>query len=418
MKMLSRKKDSKLGSKSDGLAGSYVKRDPSSIPGSNGNPVNYYHSPRHEVNFQRRTQPQPLHLLGLTSPLNPQAGPQSRYAGRINSAPSITPNQHFNQEFPRTSRSPLSRPVTRSLGGSAWSLNTPGLSLASSHDIGSRSQSSFGRVTPSSLDSVISPLYRNTTHFATAFHHCPNCEQQSEPANLNKYNRNPTLGEAVAEKGRRGSFQPVEKRLFNPIAPPQGKLAFAGASSTTLGGLPGSRGSAAWSDAGLGAPNGVFSRREGNSREGLSNEPLPPGWMVDYTPGGRRYYIDHNTKTTHWMLPAPSYADRFKEPSRGSESSSSLHSSPSRGSSIQHLVPPNKFRNTEEIPDWLQAYARLPASSDHKLKWENFSLSELHDHLAMMNGLFRQENERIVSSYEAYRAALKRQMEMRQLTSL
>lgn len=31
--------------------------------------------------------------------------------------------------------------------------------------------------------------------------------------------------------------------------------------------------------------------------------PLPPGWTVDYTLRGRKYYIDHNAKTTHWSHP-------------------------------------------------------------------------------------------------------------------
>lgn len=31
--------------------------------------------------------------------------------------------------------------------------------------------------------------------------------------------------------------------------------------------------------------------------------PLPPGWSVDLTLRGRKYYIDHNTKTTHWSHP-------------------------------------------------------------------------------------------------------------------
>lgn len=31
--------------------------------------------------------------------------------------------------------------------------------------------------------------------------------------------------------------------------------------------------------------------------------PLPPGWSVDYTLRGRKYYVDHNTKTTHWSHP-------------------------------------------------------------------------------------------------------------------
>ena len=31
--------------------------------------------------------------------------------------------------------------------------------------------------------------------------------------------------------------------------------------------------------------------------------PLPPGWSVGWTQRGRKYYIDHNTKTTHWSHP-------------------------------------------------------------------------------------------------------------------
>lgn len=31
--------------------------------------------------------------------------------------------------------------------------------------------------------------------------------------------------------------------------------------------------------------------------------PLPPGWSIDWTLRGRKYYIDHNTQTTHWNHP-------------------------------------------------------------------------------------------------------------------
>ncbi|CCW70660.1 unnamed protein product [Phytomonas sp. Hart1] len=30
---------------------------------------------------------------------------------------------------------------------------------------------------------------------------------------------------------------------------------------------------------------------------------LPPGWQVAYTGNGDMYYIDHNTRTTHWQIP-------------------------------------------------------------------------------------------------------------------
>ena len=31
--------------------------------------------------------------------------------------------------------------------------------------------------------------------------------------------------------------------------------------------------------------------------------PLPPGWEEKKTPDGKPYYVDHNTKTTHWERP-------------------------------------------------------------------------------------------------------------------
>ncbi|RNE94831.1 CCCH zinc-finger protein [Trypanosoma conorhini] len=34
------------------------------------------------------------------------------------------------------------------------------------------------------------------------------------------------------------------------------------------------------------------------------NQPvLPAGWQMAYTATGQPYYMDHNTKTTHWTLP-------------------------------------------------------------------------------------------------------------------
>jgi hypothetical protein len=35
---------------------------------------------------------------------------------------------------------------------------------------------------------------------------------------------------------------------------------------------------------------------------------LPPGWEAKMTPDAKPYYIDHNTRTTHWEPPPPAYA--------------------------------------------------------------------------------------------------------------
>ncbi len=35
------------------------------------------------------------------------------------------------------------------------------------------------------------------------------------------------------------------------------------------------------------------------------DEPLPTGWEMRYDPFGRRYYVDHNTRSTYWEKPSP-----------------------------------------------------------------------------------------------------------------
>ena len=36
-----------------------------------------------------------------------------------------------------------------------------------------------------------------------------------------------------------------------------------------------------------------------------AEEPLPPGWEMRYDQYGRRYYVDHNTRSTTWERPQP-----------------------------------------------------------------------------------------------------------------
>ena len=40
--------------------------------------------------------------------------------------------------------------------------------------------------------------------------------------------------------------------------------------------------------------------------------PLPPGWSVGWTQRGRKYYIDHNTKTTHWSHPLETEVSHYR----------------------------------------------------------------------------------------------------------
>lgn len=146
--------------------------------------------------------------------------------------------------------------------------------------------------------------------------------------------------------------------------------------------------------------------------------PLPAGWTVDWTIRGRKYYIDHNTNTTHWSHPlereglppgwekvesaefgvyyvdhinkraqyrhpcAPRYRRFHTVLAALSFSSNSKHPPPSPFSVPRYdqppplpppvayqprpaernqpvLVPANPY-HTAEIPDWLQVYARAP----------------------------------------------------------
>ncbi|CAL4165309.1 unnamed protein product, partial [Meganyctiphanes norvegica] len=183
--------------------------------------------------------------------------------------------------------------------------------------------------------------------------------------------------------------------------------------------------------------------------------PLPPGWSVDYTLRGRKYYIDHNTKTTHWSHPLekeglPAGWKRVESPEHGvyyvsvitrqaqyehpcaqqylpsiPETHSVGPSSPSSSTGVgqpssefqqqsmaQALMPTSPYMH-EEIPYWLRVYSQASPDHDHKLRWELFRLPELDSYQAMLNKLFKHELHGIVMSYEMYRLHLTRELERR-----
>lgn len=182
--------------------------------------------------------------------------------------------------------------------------------------------------------------------------------------------------------------------------------------------------------------------------------PLPPGWSVDYTLRGRKYYVDHNTKTTHWSHPlekeglptgweriespdfgiyyvnhitklaqyehpcAPRYTFNFQRPLYNCQLPALQQRRPAPLHTDFHqpnvLVPANPYLN-EEIPHWLCVYSRARQDIDHKLKWELFRLPELECFQAMLKRLYKQELEEIVMNYEGYRMGLLREMERRLL---
>ncbi|XP_037963536.2 scaffold protein salvador [Plutella xylostella] len=153
--------------------------------------------------------------------------------------------------------------------------------------------------------------------------------------------------------------------------------------------------------------------------------PLPPGWSADRTLRGRRYYMDHNTQTTHWTHPlesVPSPWQRVSTPSHGvyyfneiTHQTTYAHPclvggcylvSPLAGA----LVPPYLL---DEIPHWLIVYSKADQELDHKLRWSMFRLSELDCYSAMLTRLYKQELQLIVMKYEQYRSALVQEIERR-----
>ncbi|XP_018413887.1 PREDICTED: protein salvador homolog 1 isoform X2 [Nanorana parkeri] len=121
--------------------------------------------------------------------------------------------------------------------------------------------------------------------------------------------------------------------------------------------------------------------------------PLPGGWSVDWTIRGRKYYIDHNTNTTHWSHPLereglPPGWERVESAEFG----------------VYYVDHINK-----------RAQYKHPCAPryDHILKWELFQLADLDTYQGMLKLLFMKELERIVKLYEAYRQALITEVETR-----
>lgn len=183
------------------------------------------------------------------------------------------------------------------------------------------------------------------------------------------------------------------------------------------------------------------STPESSSSTTEEEHPLPPGWSVDYTLRGRKYYIDHNTKTTHWSHPLereglPSGWVRIECAQQGTfyydtntgqaqythPYLTSLHYATPvdipRPLIATHtpytphsaLVPANQYRK-KAIPNWLELYATAPPEKDHMLKWDMFLLHELEILDCMMAELKRKESEKIVKKYETWRIAIRLHME-------
>ncbi|XP_031567934.1 uncharacterized protein LOC116302713 [Actinia tenebrosa] len=175
---------------------------------------------------------------------------------------------------------------------------------------------------------------------------------------------------------------------------------------------------------------------------------LPPGWEAAVTPDGRKYFIDHHTKTTDWKHPIhkeelpegweraesqeygvyyvncqsniaqcehplqSQYIQRYKQPQHvGQQPEQNQVYDEVRQEPIEHI---SKVSFGGEIPQWLMTYAQASPEYDCFLKWELFRYSELDCWQTMLKRLYKKEVEQIVMRYEEYSQALQREIERRQ----
>ncbi|XP_064818725.1 protein salvador homolog 1-like [Oncorhynchus masou masou] len=168
---------------------------------------------------------------------------------------------------------------------------------------------------------------------------------------------------------------------------------------------------------------------------------LPRGWTVDWTIRGRKYYIDHNTNTTHWSHPlereglppgwekvesaefGPYYVDhvnkraQYRHPCAPSvlqyDQPLPLYTGLAQPSgTIRYWYQPTPTTRQRSLTGY-RCMPRAPLKYDHFLKWALFQLVDLDTYQGMLKLLFMKELERIVKSYEAYRQALLSEVDQR-----
>eukprot|EP01132_Coremiostelium_polycephalum_P002726 gene2726-3384_t len=103
---------------------------------------------------------------------------------------------------------------------------------------------------------------------------------------------------------------------------------------------------------------------------------LPPGWEARSDPNGKVYYVDHNTKTSHWDLPSPiQAAAAVAPPPQPTIPPQQPASVPTQPIQIQATAPATVFTNnsfssnpsppnkSSSVPSFPQAQPILPPQS-------------------------------------------------------
>ena len=123
---------------------------------------------------------------------------------------------------------------------------------------------------------------------------------------------------STSSPGLAATLPPPSSPALPPLQPPPAASCSPG-SPTEEGGLPkritlppiseNTRQSLANGTAGVGPPAGGATSGGGPPAPAAApapaEEPLPPGWEMRYDQYGRRYYVDHNTRSTTWERPQP-----------------------------------------------------------------------------------------------------------------
>jgi E3 ubiquitin-protein ligase NEDD4 len=108
--------------------------------------------------------------------------------------------------------------------------------------------------------------------------------------------KRPTLDQTESERGQqRQNVTEAERRQHRGRTLPDDRPMSPNASNNnitvnTVGGAPAASGTSA-----------VSMAATGGTTSGLGE--LPPGWEQRFTPEGRPYFVDHNTRTTTWVDP-------------------------------------------------------------------------------------------------------------------
>lgn len=159
---------------------------------------------------------------------------------------------------------------------------------------------------------------------------------------------------------------------------------------------------------------------------------LPPGWSVDWTLDGEKFYVDHNNQTTTWCHPfekagLPEDWEKVESPEHGiyyvnHRTKTAQYDNPVKHLLVEEnlpfpsknsLVPANPYMYAE-IPGWLQFYSTASSEYDEYLKWDLFRYADLDGFQTMLKRLYKKDLEQVVYKYEEYRQALQREIERRQ----